>query len=411
LVSGQPPSSLASRCGHVSYPVPENECERLDAPHSFDIIGSAPEPSLDRIITLAARLFHAPVAFISIFDKERQWFKAQWIKARHGSDAPGTSRALSFSAYTLTEKEPVVVCDAASDPRFQNNPVVIDEVPVRFYVGAPIRTRDGLALGSLSVIDSVGRERPPQDLLDSLCDLAFLIVEQLELRSSMDAKRDLTEQELRRSLVEKETLLREVHHRVKNNLQIVSSLLKLQGDSLADRTAAAALKESQQRVLSMAMIHERLYAGKQMAEIEFDDYARALVQGLVYSYAGRAGNVTRRLLPPSIRLGIGQAIPCGLILNELVTNALKYAYPDGRDGEVLVELHETPAGRIRLAVSDGGQGLPPDFDWKNTKSLGLRIVDVLTKQLGGTFTIDSGQRTSFILEFPRDDPKVANRNN
>jgi two-component sensor histidine kinase len=299
---------------------------------------------------------------------------------------------------------PMVVCDATRDPRFQNNPLVTGEMSIRFYAGAPICTRDGLPLGSLCVIDTAPRECPPQHLLDSLTDLAFLVMDQFEFRLASASKSNMTEHELRRSLREKETLLQEVHHRVKNNLQIVSSLLKLQGDSLTDRSAVAALKESQQRVLSMAMIHERFYAGEQMAEIEFDEYARVLVQELVYSYAGRKGNVTGRILPPAIRLNISQAIPCGLILNELITNALKHAYPEG-DGEVIVELLETPEGRISLAVSDRGQGLPPDFDWKNTDSLGLRIVDVLANQLGGTLTIDSGERTTFRLNFQRDQRK------
>jgi two-component sensor histidine kinase len=384
------------------YPVPENELQRLAALCSFEILDTDPEPSLDRVVTLAARLFHAPIALVSLVDKDRQWFKA-----KHGSNASQTPRTFSFCAHAMFENEPMVVCDATRDPRFQNSPWVTGDMSIRFYVGAPIRTREGLLLGSLCVIDTFARERPPQDLLDSLADLAFLVIQQIEFRSAMAVKRGITEQELRRSLQEKETLLQEVHHRVKNNLQIVSSLLKLQGDSLTDRSAAAALKESQQRVLSMAMIHERLYAGKQMAEIEFDNYARDLVHELVYSCAGRKGNVTGRILPPAIRLNIGQAIPCGLILNELVTNALKYAYPESGTGEVLVELNETPEGRIRLAVSDHGKGLPPDFDWKNSKSLGLRIVDVLAKQLGGTFTVQSGERTMFVLDFPREDGQSA----
>ena len=136
-----------------------------------------------------------------------------------------------------------------------------------------------------------------------------------------------------------------------------------------------------------------------------DSYARTLVQGLVYSYAGPSGNITGRVLPPAIVLSIGQAIPCGLILNELVTNALKYAYPESRAGEVTVELHESPEGRIRLAVSDQGQGLPPDFDFDNPKSLGLRIVAVLAKQLGGCITVERGSRTAFVLEFPREEVK------
>ncbi len=383
------------------YPVQKNEAERLVALRSFDILNTEPEPSLDRIVRMAARLFGAPMAFISLIDSDRQL-----IKAKYGSNVCEMARSVSFCAHCMVEKEPMVVCDATSDERFSDNPMVTGEMGIRFYAGVSLLTSQGLPLGCLCVVDTSVREYPSQDSLKSLVDLAFLVSDQIEFRSATAAKRDVNERELRRSLQEKETLLQEVHHRVKNNLQIVSSLLKLQADSLVDKTAASLLRESQQRVLSMALIHERLYAGKQMEAVEFDTYARSLVRELVYSYAGRAGNVTGRILPPPILLTIGQAIPCGLILNELVTNALKYAYPEGGTGEVTVELHESPEGRIRLAVSDQGKGLPTDFDFRNSKSLGLRIVDVLAKQLGGTLTVETGQRTSFVLDFPREEHKT-----
>lgn len=386
------------------YPIEQNESDRLIALRSFDVLDTAPEPSLDRIVGMAARLFDVPMAFISLIDSDRQWFKA-----KYGLNVCETARSASLCAHCMVEKEPMVVCDATRDERFSDNPMVTGEMGIRFYAGAPLLTSQGLSLGCLCVVDTVAREYPSGDSLKMLADLAFLVSDHIEFRSATAAKRGITERELRRSLQEKETLLQEVHHRVKNNLQIVSSLLKLQADSLADKAAASLLRESQQRVLSMALIHERLYAGKQMEALEFDTYARTLVQELVYSYAGRAGNVTGRILPPPILLTIGQAIPCGLILNELVTNALKYAYPDGGTGEVTVELHESPEGRIRLAVSDQGKGLPGDFDFRNSKSLGLRIVDVLAKQLGGTLTVEQGQRTSFVLDFPREEQKKATR--
>lgn len=386
------------------YPVPENEFERLAALRAFDILDTTPTASLDRIVGLAARLFHAPMAFISLVDADRQFFIAS-----HGSSVKETDRCSSFCAHSMLEEEVMVICDARQDARFRDNPLVTCEMGIRFYVGASLRTSDGLPLGSLCVIDTAPRERPRQELLDDLADLAFLIVAEFEFRSATAAKRDKTELELRRSLQEKETLLQEVHHRVKNNLQIVSSLLKLQADSLADPSAASLLRESQQRVLAMALIHERFYTGKHMAAIEFDSYARTLVQELVYSYAGRAGNVTGRILPPPIFLSIGQAIPCGLILNELVTNAFKYAYTGDKKGEVTVELHESPEGRIRLAVSDYGKGLPAGFSTKDSKSLGLKIVDVLAKQLGGTLTYETGERTTFILDFPREKLRAEGR--
>jgi len=213
-----------------------------------------------------------------------------------------------------------------------------------------------------------------------------------------DLKR--AQEEQLRSLLEKETLLKEIHHRVKNNLQIICSLLMLQEGSLTDPGAAAVLRESRQRVLSMALIYERLYSSPEMNEIDFGDYTQTIVRELFNSYAGMAGHVTSRLDISPVRLKIDQAIPCALILNEVVTNALKYAYPKGCDGEVIIELKETPAGHVQLTVSDRGAGLPGGLDWKNAQSLGLRIVDVLAEQLDGKLSIHSGPGVTFSLDFP-----------
>jgi len=391
---------MTSSIPTVSCPIPQNQSGSLAVLRSLQIMDAQPEASLNRIVRLAARVFNAPMAFISLMDADRQRCIAQF-----GGDWGEITRSHSFCARAMLETKPMVVCNPPGDERFREDQLVTGQRAVYFYAGASLRTSEGLPVGTLCVVDSLPRDYPSQGVLDSLSDLAFLVMEELEFRWATAAKWDVNEQELRRSLHEKETLLQEVHHRVKNNLQIVSSLLKLQADSLSDPAAAALLRESQQRVLSMALIHERLYAGKEMAAIEFDSYARTLVQELVYSYAGRAGNVTGRILPPPIFLTIGQAIPCALILNELVTNALKYAYPAGGTGEVVVELQELPDNRIRLAVSDHGTGLPEGFDFRTSKSLGLRIVWVLAKQLGGTLTIERGKQTKFALEFPREELK------
>lgn len=213
--------------------------------------------------------------------------------------------------------------------------------------------------------------------------------------------------DLQKSLLEKETLLKEIHHRVKNNLQVISSLLRMQSEALKDPGAAMALKESQQRVLSMSMIHERLYGNNQFDAIDLGDYTQTLVDELFHSCANPPQRVTSRVDASRVLLNIDQAIPCGLILNELVTNALKYAYPDGAGGEVCIELKESAADRIRLTVSDHGVGLPEGLDCKNLTSLGLPIVDILTKQLGGTLQIESGPGATFHIEFPKKERKAA----
>ena len=222
-----------------------------------------------------------------------------------------------------------------------------------------------------------------------------------QLRQHANAMQ-LKEEELRQLLSEKETLLNEVHHRVKNNLQVISSLLRMQGELLKDPQASAVLKESQHRVVTMALIHEQLYGSQHMDQIDFAEYTQTLVNELFYSYTGSADHVTGRLDTSRVLLKVEQAIPCGLIVNELVTNALKYAYPDGQSGEVIIGLTETADGVVNLSVSDRGIGLPEGLDWTNSESMGLPIVDLLAKQIGGKLSVRSGPGAAFTIEFPNE---------
>jgi|GEM_PF-3350204 len=223
-----------------------------------------------------------------------------------------------------------------------------------------------------------------------------------ELQSSV---RELQQRDnqLRVSLLEKETLLREVHHRVKNNLQVISSLLRMQGESYThDRAVTAALKESQQRVVSVALIHERLYGNESLDEVNFEEYTRTLTRQLFDSYTVGSGHVVHRFRTSKVMLKVDQAIPCGLIVNELITNALKYAYPPPTSGEVLIELSQDLDGIVKLAISDQGIGLPEGFDWKGSKSLGLPIVETLVKQIGGSLRVSPHPGASFMIEFLND---------
>jgi PAS domain S-box-containing protein len=217
----------------------------------------------------------------------------------------------------------------------------------------------------------------------------------------------LAKEELLRSLAEKSVLFKEMHHRVKNNLQVVSSLLRMQGDLLKDPSAAAVLKESHQRVLSMALIHEQLYSNEEVTHINFTDFTEKLVNELFHSYSADKERVTCRLDTSPVHLLINHAIPLGLILNELVTNAFKYAYPAEITGEVVISLHETAQRNVILTVSDQGVGLPENFDWSSSKSMGLPIVELLTQQLGGTLTIRSKPGAAFTVNFPLENDKVA----
>ncbi|MFB2896840.1 PAS domain S-box protein [Aerosakkonemataceae cyanobacterium BLCC-F50] len=217
--------------------------------------------------------------------------------------------------------------------------------------------------------------------------------------------RDITERkkaesEIRTSLKEKEILLKEIHHRVKNNLQVISSLLKLQSSYIKDEEALILFTESYNRVRSMALIHEKLYQSKGLARIDAVDYIRDLTDNLFRSYNVATGSIKLNLQIEHIELDIDTAIPCGLIINELVSNSLKYAFSDQEKGELYIKFScQEETNEITLAIGDNGIGLPPDFDVTELESLGLQLVYNLTQQLDGEIEINSEQGASFKITF------------
>jgi two-component sensor histidine kinase/DNA-binding response OmpR family regulator len=223
-------------------------------------------------------------------------------------------------------------------------------------------------------------------------------------------QRDAHERAISAALAAKEVLLQEVHHRVKNNLQIISSLLNMYADGLPDQ-AQQALDESQRRVRSMALVHEQLYSRDRPDELDFAEYATSLASEILTAFSVDSGAIRLRFELEPVLLSIDQAVPCALILNELITNAVKYAFPDHRGGEILVTLNDCGENRIRLRVADDGIGFPPGFDRTECRSLGLRIVDILTYQLNGTIEFGPGPGADFQLTFVRQiaHPPLAER--
>jgi PAS domain S-box-containing protein len=212
-------------------------------------------------------------------------------------------------------------------------------------------------------------------------------------------ERKQADKKIRASLKEKEVLLKEIHHRVKNNLQVVSSLLYLQSTKTKHPEAVSALRESRDRVKSMALIHERLYQSPNLAGVDMGKYTRNLVSDLQYSNRTEDSSVRLRVTVGDIPLGITEAIPCGLIINELVTNALKHAFPKGKPGEITIQLLKEGANQITLTVSDNGIGLPEHVDFRQSPSLGLSLVNSLVEQLNGTIELDRRGGTAFVITF------------
>jgi PAS domain S-box-containing protein len=213
-------------------------------------------------------------------------------------------------------------------------------------------------------------------------------------------QRQRSEEKIRKSLEEKEVLLKEIHHRVKNNLQIISSLLNLQSGQVKDRSLLELLRESQNRIRSMALIHERLYRSEDFSRVDFNQYVTGLTTYLVRSYATASRSINLHVDVQDVSLGVDVAIPCGLIINELVSNCLKHAFPLGGEGNLTVSLRREGGSHL-LRVEDNGTGLPGNIDLKKTESLGLQLVETLTTQIGGTMAVTTapGKGTTFTITF------------
>jgi PAS domain S-box-containing protein len=216
---------------------------------------------------------------------------------------------------------------------------------------------------------------------------------------------DITEQKeaealTLQALAERDILLKEVHHRVKNNLQVICSLLGMQAAVSSDPRTVAALRVSQDRVQSMAMIHELLYGAKSAGDIDFSEYAARLTSELFASYGMTSPRVRPRFNVVPMQLGADRAILCGLIMNELISNSLKYAFPFLEQGEIVISLAPDGMDFMRMAISDNGIGMPEGFVIESAHSLGLRVVQILVKQLDGTMTFTSHNGTQFEMTFP-----------
>ncbi|HMB44863.1 MAG TPA: histidine kinase dimerization/phosphoacceptor domain -containing protein, partial [Candidatus Methanoperedens sp.] len=213
-------------------------------------------------------------------------------------------------------------------------------------------------------------------------------------------ERKLAEDQIAQSLREKEVLLREIHHRVKNNMQIISSLLSHQMENINDKKIIDIFTESQNRILSMSLVHEKLYQSRDLRNIDFKEYINDLGINLFQSYDIHSGNIKLNIDVEDILLDIDLAIPTGLIINELITNSLKYAFPDGMKGEIKVLFRSTNENMLELVVSDNGIGLPEDLDFRKTRTLGLHLVTVLAEnQLHGNIDMDRIKGTEFRIKF------------
>jgi two-component sensor histidine kinase len=215
----------------------------------------------------------------------------------------------------------------------------------------------------------------------------------------MAIERKRAERAVLDSLKEKEVLLKEIHHRAKNNMQVISSLLNLQSKYLQDSKAQEMFKDSQNRIRSMALVHEKLYQSKDLSRIDFAEYVQNFVGYLFRSYQVNAALIQLRMKLQASAMDINLAIPCGLIVNELVSNSLKHAFPDSRAGEVAVEFGQSGDHRYILTIKDNGIGFPEQLDFEHTETFGLQVVKTLVNQIDGTIRLAAEGGTKFTIEF------------
>ncbi|HEX2731572.1 MAG TPA: PAS domain S-box protein [Polyangiaceae bacterium] len=263
----------------------------------------------------------------------------------------------------------------------------------QFELEGPRRRKDGTTFWA-SVLMTVLRDadRQPARFVKITRDFS-------ERRAAAEELKRNAER-LEASLKEREILLQEVHHRVKNNLQVIASLINMQIRQVADRAARGALDECQSRVQAIALIHEKLYQSKDYSRVPFSEYAKSLAGTIFHATGVSPTAISLELDFEALSLAVDKAIPCGLILNELITNALKHGFPEGRAGRIHVDLRKSEAQCLVLSVSDDGIGLPADFDIEQSTSLGMQLVSTLVEQLNGHLAIRRHEGTTFIVTFP-----------
>lgn len=213
------------------------------------------------------------------------------------------------------------------------------------------------------------------------------------------SKHKRSEEQMRSSIVEKEVLIREVHHRVKNNLQMINSLLHLQAKKLNDKSYESFVTDFQNKINSIALIHEKLYQASNFTRVDFGAYTKKLTHDLFRIFEVNHSRISLNLKTDNVFFPIDIAIPCGMIINELVTNSLKHAFPGDSNGEILIEINYQYDNKFTIIIRDNGKGLPGDFDLRSSKSLGFCLVQNLVKQLEGKLEINRKEGTEFKITF------------
>ncbi len=332
--------------------------------------------------------------FIASYHSEDEMISFDYFVDTYDIPPPPRKIGRTLTDYILRTGEPCFVSPDDFRALERLGEVESQGTPSLDWLGVPLKER-GRTIGVMVVQSYKEGVRFTEEQLDMMVFVSNQIAMAIERRRA--------DENMKSALEEKEVLLREIHHRVKNNLQVITSLISLQADHINDPQIADAFLETQARVRSMSLIHEELYQASNLAQVNFPDYLQRLTGYLTNAFA-IGGRITLQTDVKDVLLGVDTAIPLGLIVNELVSNALKHAFPDGRRGKIIVRLHpvinQSGEHWYDLVVEDNGAGFPHDIDHRKTETLGLQLVSVLSRQLKGTIELENNGGTKFILRFP-----------
>lgn len=347
---------------------------------------------IESIGAMLGKLFNSNNIFVSLYDEDSEYISFPFY-LKHGTrtELPGRQFSNRFVEYIINTGKPLIINHNAKS-YLESKGVLTDQVEALSMISSPIIAGEKV-LGVIALQD-YGKENSFTDnqleLLATVASQAAIAIENAYLYS-----------EVTKSLREKEVLLQEVHHRVKNNLQVMSSLIKLQSHYIKDEQMLDMMKETGSRIQSMAIVHTKLYNTKDYDKIDFGEYVRSLAENFATTYGFKMKNIKIKINIEDILLNIDTAIPCGLIINELVSNSVKYAFPDNRTGEIFISLNKNDNRKFLLTVRDTGIGAPQNKDIGKSDTLGIQLVTLLSKQMNGHMEIlnEKGKGLEFRISF------------
>jgi|WetSurMetagenome_2_1015567.scaffolds.fasta_scaffold89425_2 PAS domain S-box-containing protein len=328
--------------------------------------------------------------YIALFDPEARMLSFPYFVDEFDPPPPPQPLGRGLTEYVLLRGESLLADPEKFVELEKAGKVESQGAPSIDWLGVPLKIKER-TIGVMVVqtyTEGIRYSRENENILTFVSTQIALAIE-----------RKRAEESLKASLHEKEVLLKEIHHRVKNNMQVISSLLNLQARHLSDPAAISMFRESQSRIRSMALVHEKLYQSKDLSRVNFSQYVENLVMYLVHSFRVDSEQILIKTEIGDVALDINTAIPCGLIINELITNALKHAFPDGRKGKITISLRRDEDSRFVLEVRDDGVGFTGRQGLQNTDTLGMQLVTMLVDQLDGTIKHEKAKGTSFVIAF------------